>query len=295
MMKKISKIFLFMGMIALVALCPITGAVATDECEVPLSCTTKGGWTVTLMDDPTEVSPDTDIYEWRYSVQNRNGNTKGLNHINFSMPACCPDPLDISLSEPAVQEFLPPGTPDNTTGFGKGIKQIFVLKWTLNDPQDTDWFFNINSKDITKGTAGLKVGKKFELCEIAVPACPEPPPKFAQSAVNAMTYVSTVDGRLFKQMLDPTTQCPTMIWEILPCPDGVVSGESEEDITCNNGFYERELDFLPIEDVLTAKHGTFPGAEVISIANPGSGCGGAIVKSNDENSWFFCFLGRCWF
>ena len=287
MMKKISKIFLFMGMVALVTLCPITGAVAQDECEVPLSCTTEGGWTITLMEEPTEVSPDTDIYEWRYSLQNRSGNTKGLNHINLSMPACCPDPLDISFSEPAHHQFLPPGTPDDTTGFGKGIQQIFVTKWTLNDPQDTDWFFHINSKDITKGTAGLKVGKKLELCEIAVPACPEPPPEFAQSAVNVMTYVSTVDGRLFRQMLDPATQCPTMVWEVIPC----VNGEE--------GICERPLQDLDIDQVLSAKHPPVPeseeDSEVISIANPGSGCGGAIVKTKGENSWFFCFLRRCWY
>lgn len=283
-----------MGMVALVALCPITGAVAQEECEAPLSCTTENGWTITLMDGyPLEVSPDT--YEWKYSAQNQSGNTKGLNHINFSMPACCPDPIPILYSEPAVHIFLPPGTPDDTTGFGKGIQQIFVLKWSLNDPKDTDWFFHTNTAEITKGTAGLKVGNKFELCEIAVPGCPEPPPEFAQSAVNTMTYVTTVDGRLFKQMLDPVTQCPTWIWEIIPCEND----EACRDEVCKpcegKDVYEWPLVREESWKVLSAQHDNYDPSGVTSIANPGSGCGGAIIKSDGEHSWFFCFLGWCWF
>ena len=295
MMKNTLKPFLYLGMATLLVLCPITGVLAQDECEVPLSCTTEGGWTVTLMDGyPMEISPD--LFEWKYSVANRSGNTKGLNHINFSLPVCCPDPITIVHSEPAVHIFLPPGTPDDTTGFGKGIQQIFVLKWSLNDPQDTDWFFQTNNKEITKGTAGLKVGNKLELCEIAVPGCSEPLPEFAQSAVNTMTYVTTVDGRLFKQMLDPFTQCPNWIWEIISC--------DENDQACRDGVcklcegkdvYEWPLVREESWKVLSAQHDNYDPSGVTSIANPGSGCGGAIIKSDGEHSWFFCFLGWCWY
>ena len=295
MIKKISKTFLFMGMVALVALYSSTGAVAQDECEVPLSCTTQSGWTITLMDGyPMEISPD--IYELKYSVKNQKGDTKGLNHINFSIPVCCPDPISILYSEPAVHIYLPPGTPDDTTGFGKGIQQIFVLKWSLNDPQDTDWFFHTNTKELTKGSVGLKVGNKFELCEIAVPGCPEPPPEFAQSAVNTMTYVTTVDGRLFKQMLDPATQCPTEIWEILLCGANNTVERDGEIRECTAGeIYEWLLEKRPSSEILTAQHDDYDPAGVTSIAYPGGGCGGAMLKSDGEHSWFLCFLGWCWY
>ena len=55
-----------MGMLVLLALCPANSALAQEECDALKSCTTKNGWTVTLMEGyPTEV-PNTDIYEWRY-------------------------------------------------------------------------------------------------------------------------------------------------------------------------------------------------------------------------------------
>ena len=304
MKKKISKTVLFMGIVVLVALYPITGAVAQDECEIPLSYTTERGWTVTLMDGyPMKIDPD--LYEWKYSVANRSGNTKGLNHINFSLPACCPDPIPILYSEPAAHIFLPPGTPDDTTGFGKGILQSFVIKWSLNDPQNTDWFFYTNTKELAKGTAGLKVGNKFELCEIAVPGCPEPEPtpELAQAAVTTMSFVTTEDGREFMIDEDPYTQCINWVYEKVPCegttacrPPQGSEQKCEYNVPredCDDGWYWYPLDKAMSSEVLTATPAG--GGEAVTDVASQAPCGRAVIKAGDNTNWFFLMFGWAFF
>lgn len=276
----------------------ITHVMAQEGCTVPRSCTTENGWTVELMEGyPDQIGAD--LYDWKYSVKNEDLNTKGLNHINFSLPACCPDPIPILYSEPAVHQW-PPGIPDDTTGFGKGILQIFVLKWSLNDPQDTDWHFHTNTEKISKGTVGLKVGKKLEVCEIAVPGCPDPAPELAQAAVTTMSFVTTNDGRDFMIDEDPYTQCINWVYEKVPCmdreacrPPGSENCRDVPEEDCADGWYWFPLDRAASSEVLTATPAG--GGEPVTEVASQSPCGRAVIKAGDNTLWFFLMFGWAFF
>jgi len=299
MLKKTLQAFMLTMLIAFMTLFTAAHVMAQEGCTVPLSCTTENGWTVELMEGyPNQIGAD--LYDWKYSVKNENLNTKGLNHINFSLPVCCPDPIPILYSEPAVHQW-PPGIPDDTTGFGKGILEIFVLKWSLNDPQDNDWHFHTNTEKISKGTVGLKVGKKLEVCEIAVPGCADPAPELAQAAVTTMSFVTTNDGRDFMIDEDPYTQCINWVYEKVPCMSGVACRPNDLDNCkydvpvedCADGWYWFPLDKVPSSEVLTAT--SAGGGEPVTDVATQTPCGRAIVKAGDNTFWFFLMFGWAFF
>ncbi len=267
-------------------------AAAQGECDPPLSCTTDDGWTVELMGGaPVPVEGG---YKWSYLIKNGcDGNESGLGNFNLSIPVCCPDPVTIGDSEPIPDIKWPPGT-GGSWGFGQGIVQSYVVKWSFRYLQEVEVWFIANSNNMAKGSAGLITddGLGLKTCEIAVPGCPT----FALAAVAKENYVSTTDEREFKQILDPFTQCPTEIYELVPCINGLACRRNGDCVNCEGEVYEWLLDKKPSDQVLTAEHGDGTAAEgIVSVVNPGDDCGGAIFKSEGDNSWFFCFIGWCWF
>jgi hypothetical protein len=83
----------------------------------------------------------------------------------------------------------------------------------------------------------------------------------------------------------------------MPCDEGapIPCDEEDEVCICEGGSYERKLKRRPSHEILTAQHDNYDPAGVVSVATPDAGCGKVIVKSDDEHSWFFCFLGWCYF
>lgn len=332
MQKRTFLSIVFTVLLAIVTLFGTGSAVAQeDECSEPiLSCTTASGWSVELMDGgPVPVEGG---YRWRYKIEALEPESApaltlqsvetdcdcggddcdecdgckcpppppppmGLKNVNLSIPVCCPDPVIIGDSAPRVR-IKDPGIPGGA-GFGKGILQSYVLRWNFNDyPQEAEVWFITNSNNIAKGTVGLVIEgvKTLEPCEINVPGCPE----FALKAIVEESFVSTTDGRRFRQILNPYTQCPEEIYEIIPCDNfEACYGEPQICEPCRGDFYERQLQKKSSSEVLQASHGNDNpelGPEpVIFLGNPGDDCGGAIVKSDSDNSWFFCFLGWCFF
>ena len=308
MQKRTFLLIMFAVLFGIGTLLAAGNAAAQGECDPPLSCTTDNGWSVELMGGaPVPVDGG---YKWRYLIKKQNledlqsfqsmdyvdceDPPTGLQYFNLSIPVCCPDPVIIGDSDPTVHIRWPPGTPGGW-GFGAGILQSYVIKWYLeNSPQELEVWFVTNSINSAKGTAGLVIdgGVGLKTCEIAVPGCPT----FALAAVAKENYVSTADGREFKQILDPFTQCPTEIYELVPCISRQACRRNGDCTPCKSETYEWLLDKKPSDQVLTAEHGDGTAAEgVVFVGNPGDDCGGAILKSDSDNSWFFCFLGWCWF
>ena len=301
MQKRTVLLIVFAVLFGVGTLLTASNAVAQGECDPPLSGTTNNGWTVELVGGaPVPVEGG---YKWNYLIKKQDLDERTecgdgqscLYFFQLSIPVCCPDPVTIGASDPTVQIKWPPGTPGGQY-FGAGILQSYVIKWFFEDfPQEVEVWFVTNSNNVTKGTAGIVPypGNDLETCEIAVPGCPT----FALAAVAKENFVSTTDGREFRQILDPFTQCPTEIYELVPCINGRacrLNGDCVEG--CEGEVYEWLLDKKPSDEVLTAEHGDGTAAEgVVSVVNPGDDCGGAIFKSEGDNSWFFCFIGWCWF
>jgi hypothetical protein len=325
MMKKIATLSLCAVMVTVVVLFTTTEVMAQQCSDPPTMCTTPGGWRIfageeidgitygecmgdakTKVDhDGDPLTPEITFYPCDYVVC-KPGTGPGtgvecdsgrLNHVLMAVKKCCPEDIVFDLvSQVHPPTVIPYGEGDPVFGWLAGYYQARVLRIPPQNPAEHVFGVISSAGNTGETTICLKSKNSLECCPSIIGLeCPEPPPEFAQSAVNTMTYVTTVDGRQFKQMLDPTTQCPTEIWEIIPCGEDTVerNGEVRE---CTAGeMYEWLLDKLPSEQVLTAQHDGDPPAGVVSIANPGSGCGGAILQSDSENSWFFCFFGWCFF
>ena len=260
MLKLTSRQFLWIMIMGIFVLFPRLQGVQAED-EVPLTCTTDGGWTISL----ENVSAGDDYFVWTYRVLNLDGNTKGLNHINFNIRA----EQGISVWESddlnsATVQLYPIGAGDPTTYFGKGILQYFVAKFT---PQQTSglWSFASNSGNMETATGGLKINKSLEICKIAVPG----DARFAAMAVSGEQLITTEDNKNFKILEDPYTQCILKVEQWNPTTNEweTLTKHSIGDLSIldNNGL-DAPLEFLGV---------------------PGQGCPRAIVKREGEHTWYW--------
>jgi hypothetical protein len=213
--------------------------------------------------------------------------------------------------------FWPPGEGDPTTDFGRWLKEIFVIKWSFNNPEDTTWCFITNTGNIASGTAGMKAGKHFEACETAVPGCAG----FAEAAVTTERIMTLEDGQQFRVVEDPYTQCLVWVYKqcrigaVAPAPDACPAQTAV--IECENGVCpvpnadctdgqfcdaddlytcglggdpnkcEYALDREPIDEALQS---TEDGEGVTAVSGAGP-CGRAVIKTGEESGWFWTMLG----
>lgn len=271
MQKKILNHFLVMVIAVFFVFYGGRSMAQNGDDEVPATCTTPGGWTISLLDvyepgscmiDGQAVDP---CYTWLYQVLGLDGTTKGLNHINFNIPVTMPATLvgqsaDEYQATVAVYEA---GAGDPTINFGKGILQDYVVKFT---PQSTDgiWSFNSNSSRMAAGTGGLKVNNSLEICELAVPG----DANYSLMAVSTAQYITTADHKNFRIVEDPYSQCILKAFEIL------------EDGT------ERELTKGEVGESLKAVGEDYT-EDLIYFGVPGQGCSRAVVKADGPNTWYF--------
>ena len=315
MQKRTFLLILFAVLFGIGTLFAAGNAVAQVACtEPPLSCNTnpdnpEDGWTFSVVGDCPAAQPSECFNEaggpvpcWpcMYEVCKPGTgpntgvecNTKGLNQVLIAVQKCCPEdiefyPLEPGLAHPSPYAF---GKGDPVFGWLKNYLQARVLRFP---PQYEDHIYGFSSS--TSGsdetTICVKSKKNLQCCQIKGLGCQALP------AVTTKSLVATTDGRQFKQLLDPATQCPTEIWELVPCIDGEACRPNGDCISpCEGETYEWPLEKRPSDEILKAEHGDGTAAEgVVFVGNPGDDCGGAIVKSDSDNSWFFCFLGWCFF
>lgn len=238
----------------------LQGVQAQDE--VPLTCTTSGGWTVSL----ENVSANAGDFIWTYSVRNPNGNTKGLNHINFNIKADLGisvwDSYDENAAGVAVYEA---GLGNPSIYFGKGILQYFVATFT---PQQTAslWSFASNSGAMETATAGLKVNNNLELCKIAVPG----DMRFAAMAVSSQQIITTEDNKNFRVLDDPYDQC------ILKVEQWNETTNEWEPLTKH-----------AIGDLSILEGAGDTPESLQFLGTPNQGCPRAIIKRKGENTWYW--------
>ena len=325
-MKKISILFLGTLLLAILVFLTTTEGMAQQCSDAPTMCETPGGWRIfggeeidgitygectgdaipNVDHDEDPSTPPITVYPCDYVVC-KPGTGPGtgvecdsgrLNHVLMSVKKCCPEEIVFDLvSQEHPPTVIPYGEGDPVFGWLEGFLQARVLRIPPQNPSEHLFGFRSSAENTGETTICLKSKNSLECCSIIGLECPEPPPEFAQAAVNTLSYVATADGRQFKEVLDPVTQCPTEIYEIIPCDEGapIPCDEEGEVCICEGGTYERKLERRPSYEVLTAQHDNYDPAGVVSVATPDSGCGKVIVKSDDEHSWFFCFLGWCYF
>ena len=267
MPKRTSKILLLILTVAIVALFGVGEIMAQAACDPPTNCINNAGWKVELVGGaPVLVDSGTykGLWEWTYMVVNTlTGDSKGLNHINFTIPVCCPDEVVLTQGDNATLAWYPAPEGDPTTNFGKYLYEVNVAKFTPQNSTNYTWSFYSNSGKIAGITAALKIGKTFSSCFIAGPGCPG----LAQMAVGTEQFVTTEDGHKFKIIEDPYTQCILKVFELLA--DGT----------------QRELTKGEARDSLqTTDENPEP---LVFLGVPGQGCPRAIVKAEGESTWYF--------
>ena len=325
-MKKMSTLLLCITLLAVLVCSTPTEGMAQQCTDPPTMCTTPEGWRIfageeidgitygectgdaipNVDHDGDSLTPPITVYPCDYVVC-KPGTGPGtgvecdsgrLNHVLMAVKKCCPEDIVFDLiSQEHSPTVIPYGEGDPVFGWLADYYQARVLRIPPQNPSEHLFSIRSSAGNTGETTICLKSKNSLECCPSIVGLeCPEPPPEFAQSAVNTLSYVATADGRQFKEALDPVTQCPTEIWEILPCGETNTVERDGEVRECTAGeMYEWLLDKRPSDEVLTAQHDNYDPAGVISIATPDAGCGKVIVKSDSEHSWFFCFLGWCWF
>lgn len=302
---------------SIVTLLAASNVVAQGECDAPLSCNTnpdnpQDGWTFSVVGDCPAQQTEGCLNEsgelvpcWpcKYEIcQPGTGPNTGvecdsgnLNQVLIAVQKCCPEdiefyPLEPGLSHPSPYEF---GEGDPVFGW---LNNYYLARALRFPPQYGDHIYGFSSstKKSDETTMCVKSKNSLECCQIKGLGCPDA--EYALPAVVTKSYVSTTDGRQFKQLLDPATQCPTEIWELVSCIEGQACRPNGDCTPCEGEVYEWRLDKKQSKEVLKAEHGDGTAAEgVVFVGKPDDGCPGAIVKSDSDNSWFFCFIGWCFF
>lgn len=268
----------FVGILAAVIFVLGGGINLAQADEIPTSCITPGGWTISLLDvsDPGACTIDGQVvepcYTWLYQVVNQEGTTKGLNHINFNIPVTQPEATLVGPSDDeyaAVVAVYEAGAGDPTIYFGRGILQYYVAKFT---PQSTYglWSFTSNSARMAVGTGGLKVNNNLELCELGVPG----DANYAAMAVSTAQNITTADNKNFRIIEDPYTQCILKAYE-LDAAGNIVRELSKGDVG----------DYLKAEG--TDPNGNEYKEDLVFFGVPGQGCPRAVVKADGPNTWYF--------
>jgi hypothetical protein len=284
-----------------------TGAVWAGDCDLLTSCTTPGGWTVTLpqimLDDDgipvlddngdqipienpkpiipcnqtfideigDEVTPD-ECFLWTYRVAGPDGTTSKLNHVNFTFPVNC-ESATLMKSVEGGMHLYPAGAGDDTTSYGENIFEISIGKFTPNNTTQR-WSFYSTEGRASDASVGLKVGKDFEACAIAGPSHygSDPSEVFTFTAYEEL---ETSDNKKFRFVRDPVSRCITYAEKWAMNPD------------------TNEFEWIVMEKV--------PIGQVLKSYDPGSGeftdfefggninqmCYEAYVKSKGDRTWFF--------
>jgi hypothetical protein len=317
MQKRIFQVAVFAALFAICVLFTAGNATAQDECNAPLSCNTnpdspEDGWTFSVVGDCpgqqtenclNEAGESVPCWPCMYEVckpgtgpnTNVECNSGNLNQVLIAVQKCCPEdiqffPLTPDLSHPSPYPF---GKGDPVFGWLSDYYQARALRFP---PQYGDHIYGFSSstRASDETTICVKSKKNLNCCQIKGLGCPDT--EFALPAVSTKSLVATTDGREFKQLLDPATQCPTEIWELVPCIDGQACRPNGDCEPCEGDVYEWLLEKRPSDEILKAEHGDgTPAENITDVVNPGQGCPGAIVKSDSDNSWFFCFVGWCFF
>ena len=318
MMKKISTLFLCTVLVMAPTLLVVTDAGAQGECDAPLTCNTNPdspaeGWTFSVVGDCpaqqtegclNELDELVPCWPCKYEIcKPGTGPNTGvecdsgnLNQVLIAVQKCCPEDIEFYPLEPGL-------THPTAFEFGEGepvfrwLSDYYLARAMWFPPQYGDHIYGFSSttKNSDETTMCVKSKNSLECCQIKGLGCPDA--EYAIPAVVTKSYVSTIDGRQFKKVVDRTTQCPTQIWEVLPCIDGQACRRNGDCTSCEGDTYEWLLEKKPSKEVLKAEHGDGTSAEGVTslVGSENQDCPGAIVKSDSDNSWFFCFIGWCWF
>ena len=266
-----------------------TGGAWAESYEVPTgevstSCTTPAGWTVELVDGypkrfaPCDVAfsdltaPLEECFLWAYHVKNLDGNTSGLNHVNFTFPVNYSQPTFMEQAS-GTMALYDPGKGDSSTGYGFNIFELFIGHFT---PQSTTQIWSYYSSEGKQGAASvmLKVGKKYEGCSIVGPNSNgvDPTEIFTYSSLEEVT---TSDNKKFQFERDSVTRCITNAWKAK-----LVNGE----------WVWESMDKVPIGQVLKAygenTSGTWEAKIEIGFGDTNQKCDDAWIKSEGENTWY---------
>ena len=315
MQKRIFQLTVFGMLLGIGTLIVAGNAMSQDTCDAPLSCNTmpdspEDGWTFSVVGDcPSQQTESclNELGDWipcwpcKYEIcKPGTGPNTGvecdsgnLNQVLIAVQKCCPEdiqffPLEPGLSHPSPYPF---GEGDPVFGW---LSDYYLARALRFPPRygDNTYGFSSSTRASDETTMCVKSKNKLECCQIKGLGCPDT----EYAAATTKSVVSTTDGREFKQLLDPETQCPTEIWELIPCIDGQACRPNGDCTPCEGEVYEWLLEKKPLGEVLKAEHGDgTPSEDATFIGQTRDRCPGAIVKSKGDNSWFFCFVGWCFF